>query len=160
MKARSASNRCMEPDMRITEIGILESSTSLALPLASVSIPAGTGFPSPADDYIEEKLDLNKFLIRHPAATYYAKAVGDSMTGAGIFSGDYLIIDKAIEEFNNRVIVAWLHSEFTVKRYHYDKRLGRVFLLSENKDYPPQEITPEMNFRVWGVVTYNIHKHD
>lgn len=146
--------------MRVLEFGILESSKSLALPLATVSIPAGTGFPSPADDYIEEKLDLNKFLIRHPAATYFARAVGESMTGAGIFSGDYLIIDRAIEEFNNRIIVAWLHSEFIVKRYHYDKRLGRAFLLSENKDYPPQEISPETDFRVWGVVTYSIRNHD
>lgn len=148
--------------MKIIEVGILDSSAALPLPLASMPIPAGTGFPSPADDFIEETLDLNKLLIRRPAATYFARAVGESMTGAGIYSGDYLIVDRSIEHVHNRIIVAWLHGEFIVKRYHYDKSRTRAFLISENKDYPPQEITPEMDFRIWGVVTYSIriHGHD
>ena len=144
--------------MRITEIGILDLNANRPLPLASIRIPCGTGFPSPADDYLEERLDLNKHLIKHPAATYYARAEGDSMTGAGIYPGDILIVDKAIEEVRDRVIIAWLHGEFIVKRYYIDNRLGKVYLVPENPSYYPQEITPEMDFMIWGVVTYNIHK--
>lgn len=144
--------------MRVSEIGILDLSPNNPLPLAKVRIPCGTGFPSPADDYLEERLDLNKLLIKHPAATYYARAEGDSMTGAGIYPGDILIVDKAIEAVNNKIIVAWLNSEFTVKRYYIDDRLGKVYLVSENPKYYPHEITPEMDFMIWGVVTYNIHK--
>lgn len=144
--------------MRVSELGILESETETSLPLISTRIPCGTGFPSPADDYIEESLDLNKYLIKHPAATYYARAEGDSMIDAGIYPNDILIIDKAIEELKDRVVVAWLNGEFTVKRYYIDNRLGKIFLVSENPKYYPHEITPEMDFMIWGVVTYNIHK--
>jgi len=144
--------------MRVRELGILESKTETSLPLITTRIPCGTGFPSPADDYLEEKLDLNKYLIEHPAATYYARAEGDSMIGAGIYPNDILIIDKAIEEVKDRIIVAWLNGEFTVKRYYVDNRLGKIFLVPENSKYYPHEITPEMDFMIWGVVTYNIHK--
>lgn len=144
--------------MIVRELGILDAATFPKLPLATVRIPCGTGFPSPADDYMEEKLDLNKYLIKHPAATHYARAEGDSMIGAGIFHNDILIIDKAIEEAKGRVIVAWLNGEFTVKRYIVDNRLGRVYLVPENPAYHPHEITPEIDFMIWGVVTYNIHQ--
>lgn len=144
--------------MRIIEIGIMDVNNVKPLPLANVNIPCGTGFPSPADDYLEERLDLNKHLIKHPAATFYARAEGDSMTGAGIYPNDILIVDKAIEDVKDRVIVAWLNGEFMVKRYYIDNRLGKVFLVSENPKYHPHEITPEMDFMIWGVVTYNIHK--
>lgn len=144
--------------MRITEIGILDLKGNRSLPLASIRLPCGTGFPSPADDYLEERLDLNKYLIKHPSATYYARAEGDSMTGAGIFPGDILIVDKAVEAVNNKVIVAWLNSEFTVKRYYVDERIGKVYLVPENPKYYPHEITPETDFMIWGVVTYSIHK--
>lgn len=144
--------------MIVREIGILDAIAFPKLPLATVHLPCGTGFPSPADDYLEERLDLNKYLIKHPAASYYARAEGDSMIGAGIFHNDMLIIDKAIEEVKDRVIVAWLNGEFTVKRYIVDSRLGRVYLVPENPEYYPHEITPEMDFMIWGVVTYNIHQ--
>jgi DNA polymerase V len=144
--------------MRVSEIGILDLSVNKPLPLTKVGIPCGTGFPSPADDYLEERLDLNKHLIKHPAATFYARAEGDSMIGAGIYTGDILIVDKAIEAVNNKVIVAWLNNEFTVKRYYIDDRLGKVYLVPENPKYYPHEITPEMDFMIWGVVTCNIHK--
>jgi DNA polymerase V len=144
--------------MIVREIGILDITAYPKIPLATVRIPCGTGFPSPADDYLEEKLDLNKYLIKHPAATYYARAEGDSMIGAGIFPNDILIIDKAIEEAKDRVIVAWLNGEFTVKRYIVDNRLGKVYLVPENQKYFPHEITSEMDFMIWGVVIYNIHQ--
>ena len=144
--------------MRITELGILDLSQSRPLPIARVTIPCGTGFPSPADDYLEERLDLNKLLIKHPAATYYARAEGESMKGAGIYPGDILIVDRAIETIKGRVIVALLNGEFTVKRYYVDNALSKTYLVPENPDFYPHEITPETDFKVWGVVTYNVHK--
>lgn len=95
-------------NIRVSEIGIIEPS-KLELPLSKVSIPAGTGFPSPADDYLEERLDLNKYLVKHPAATFYARVEGDSMIDAGIYHDDILIIDKAKEAEHESVIVAWLN---------------------------------------------------
>lgn len=145
--------------MRIIEIGALHSVKELDLPVAALNLPCGvTGFPSPADDYSAERLDLNRHLIKHPAATYYARAEGDSMIGAGIFPGDILVVDRSITEVQNKVIVAWLNSEFVVKRYHLDPRTDRAFLISENEKYPPYEVTPEADFVIWGVVTYSIHK--
>ncbi len=143
--------------MRVIELGIIEPS-NLDLPLYRVSIPAGTGFPSPADDYLEERLDLNKLLIKHPAATFFARVEGDSMVDTGIYNDDILIIDKAKEAEHESVIVAWLNGEFTVKTYYIDNRLGKIFLVPRNNKYLPHEITPEMDFMIWGVVTYNIHK--
>ena len=144
--------------MKVTEIGVLKSANYFDLPIATIKIPCGTGFPSPADDYIEERLDLNKLLIKHPAATFYARVEGDSMIDAGIYNDDILIIDKAKEAKHQNVIVAWINGEFTVKTYYIDPRLGKVFLVPRNNKYLPQEITPEMDFMIWGVVTYNIHK--
>lgn len=145
--------------MRVREFGILKSVTESALPLVTTRIPCGTGFPSPADDYIEERLDLNIYLIEHPEATYYARAEGDSMIGAGIFHEDFLIVDKAYNDRpNGRVIIAWLNGEFTVKRFYSDKSLKRSFLIAENPKYPPLEILPEMDFLIWGVVIWNFHK--
>jgi DNA polymerase V len=144
--------------MKVTEIGVLKSNNHFDLPLATIKIPCGTGFPSPADDYVEERLDLNKLLIDHPAATFYARVEGDSMIEAGIYHDDILIIDKAKEARHQNVIVAWINGEFTAKTYYIDQRLGKVFLVPRNNKYLPQEITPEMDFMIWGVVTYNIHK--
>jgi DNA polymerase V len=144
--------------MTVTEIGILNLTNPFDLPLTNIKIPCGTGFPSPADDYVEERLDLNKLLIEHPAATFYARVEGDSMIEAGIYHDDILIIDKAKEAKHQNVIVAWINGEFTAKTYYIDQRLGKVFLVPRNDKYLPQEITPEMDFMIWGVVTYNIHK--
>ena len=144
--------------MKVTEIGIFASNNHLELPLTSIKIPCGTGFPSPADDYIEERLDLNKLLIEHPAATFYARVEGDSMIDAGIYHDDILIIDKAEEAKHQNVVVAWINGEFAVKTYYIDPRLGKLFLVPRNDKYPPQEVTPEMDYTIWGVVTYNIHK--
>ena len=144
--------------MKVTEIGIFASDKHLELPLTSIKIPCGTSFPSPADDYIEERLDLNKLLIEHPAATFYARVEGDSMIDAGIYHDDILIIDKAKEVKHQNVVVAWINGEFTVKTYYIDPRLGKLFLVPRNDKYPPYEVTPEMDFTIWGVVTYNIHK--
>lgn len=146
--------------MRVTELGLLRSASELEHPLVTFRIPCGvTGFPSPADDYQAERLDLNSLLIKHPAATYYARAEGNSMTGAGIFPDDILILDRSLDTISGRVIVAWLNGEYVVKRYHFEQRLGRAYLLSENPDYPPYEIPPDVDFAVWAVVTASVRLH-
>ena len=114
-----------------------------------------SGFPSPADDYIEKKLDLNEHLIDHPSATFFVKVKGDSMINAGIFSGDMLIVDRSKEATNNKIVVAVVNSEFTVKRLR--KHSGKITLMPENPNYQPIEITDTTDFEVWGVVVHVIH---
>lgn len=117
--------------------------------------PVNAGFPSPAADYIEEKLDLNAYLVRHPAATFFVRANGDSMTGSGIFNGDILIVDRSLNPKNQNVVVAVVDGEFTVKRLCLS--VGNVSLLPANPKYKPIVIMDGMDFRVWGVVTHVIH---
>lgn len=132
----------------------LKARTPRPLPLYLSAISAG--FPSPAEDYVDKRLDLNEHLIRNPAATFFVRVEGDSMRDAGIASGDILIVDRATETRNGSIIVAALDGELTVKRIC--KKHGRLFLLPENPDYESIEINPEASFQVWGVVTYIIHK--
>lgn len=114
------------------------------------------GFPSPADDYVERPLDLNEYLIKHPAATFFIRVTGDSMTGAGINSGDLLIVDRSLEAGNGNIVLAILDGEFTVKRF--SKTGGDCWLVPENDAYEPVQITGTMDFQVWGVVVHVIHK--
>jgi len=118
-------------------------------------IPVTAGFPSPAEDYIEGKLDLNKHLIKHPSATFFVRVTGDSMIDAGIHPGDILIVDRAIEPDDKKVVVAVIDGDLTLKRIRMIK--GKVFLMPENENYDPLEIKEEMNFEIWGVVTNVIH---
>jgi len=139
--------------MRVTEVYELDQSTKLELPLFSSRVPAG--FPSPGDDYIDQTLDLNE-LVKHPSDTYLVKVEGDSMINAGIYDGDILIVDRAIEAENNKVIVANLDGELTVKRLSIKDT--RVLLMPDNPKYEPIEIRPLSDFRIMGVVTFVIHK--
>jgi DNA polymerase V len=118
-----------------------------------VTVPAG--FPSPAEDYAEGPLDLNRYLIHHPAATFFVRVKGDSMTGAGIFSGDLLIVDRALTPTSGSIVIAVVNGDLTVKRFHQAK--GRITLLSENPAYCPIEIDHDTDFAIWGVVTKAIH---
>lgn len=127
--------------------------TRLKLPLYGYRISAG--FPSPADDHLENSLDLNDYLIERPAATFFVRAAGNSMLGAGIQPGDLLIVDRSKEPKNNCVILATVGGEYTVKRYC--KKGSKIILKAENPAYEPLEITAEMEFQVWGVATYVIH---
>jgi DNA polymerase V len=127
---------------------------SLALPLYSSTVQAG--FPSPADDYVECKLDLNTHLIRHPAATFFVKASGESMKNAGIHSGDMLIVDRSIEATHGKIVIAAVNGELTVKRLF--RQHGEIKLLAENPSYKPIHITSEEELVIWGVVTYVIHQ--
>lgn len=122
-------------------------------PLFLATIPAG--FPSPADDYIDRRLDLNELLVRHPAATFFVRVVGDSMIGAGIHSGDILVVDRALPAEHNRVVIAAINGELTVKRLW--KKNGKVYLVAENGNFEPIEVTSDMQFEIWGVVVHVIH---
>ncbi len=130
-----------------------DQSTECSQPLFAVNVPAG--FPSPADDYKQEKLDLNKYLISNPAATYFVRVAGDSMLGAGIHSGDLLVVDRSIEPRDKKVVIANVNGELTVKRIRIRK--NKITLEPENDDYPTQNIEPETEFEIWGVVTNVIH---
>ncbi len=140
--------------MRVTHIYESAQNAKLQLPLYVASVSAG--FPSPADDFIDTKLDLNEHLIRHPSATFFVRASGDSMIGAAIHSGDILIVDRSLEAANNVIVIAALEGELTVKRFK--KKADRVFLFPENKEYKIIEVTHNETFSIWGVVTYVVHK--
>ncbi len=128
--------------------------TELPLPYAEGGIVAG--FPSPAQDYMELTLDLNKELIKHPSATFYGRVKGTSMKDAGIDEGDILVIDRSLEYRDGMTAVCFIDGEFTVKKLKIDGK--QVFLIPANKEFEPIRITPENEFIVWGVVTYVIKK--
>ncbi|MEM8832262.1 MAG: translesion error-prone DNA polymerase V autoproteolytic subunit [Cyanobacteria bacterium P01_G01_bin.19] len=127
--------------------------THCAIPLCSSSISAG--FPSPADEYVEGKLDLNQYLIPHPLATFLVRVSGNSMIGAGIHEGDLLVVDRSIEPSDGKVVIAVINGELMVKRLRY--KGNRPYLYAENPNYPPVAITEAMEFHIWGVVTSAIH---
>ena len=114
------------------------------------------GFPSPATDYMENKLDLNEHLIKHPAATFIVRAKGTSMKEASILSGDLLIVDRSLTPKNNDIVIASVFGDLTVKKLK--KKEDSLFLLSANSDYPSIEVREEMECFIWGVVTYIIHE--
>lgn len=123
-------------------------------PLALTRVPAG--FPSPADDYRDRDLDLHEHLVQHPAATFFMRASGNSMTGAGIHDGDLLIVDRSIPPRSGSVVIAILDGELTVKRL---KHCGdRPYLTPENPEHAPIWIDEGSTFEVWGVVVYVVHK--
>ncbi|MFH1049623.1 MAG: translesion error-prone DNA polymerase V autoproteolytic subunit [bacterium] len=123
------------------------------LPIFLESVSAG--FPSPAEDYMEGKLDLNKYLIKNQSATFFVRVTGDSMVNAGIYSGDILIVDRSLNPKDGSIVIAVIDSELLVKRMQYIK--NKIYLTPENPKFEPIEITGEMNFEVWGVVTTVIH---
>jgi len=114
------------------------------------------GFPSPATDYMENKLDLNEYLITHPAATFIVKVSGSSMVNANIYSGDLLVVDRSITPKNNNIVIASIFGDLTVKKLK--KKEKSFFLVSANEEYPSIEVKEEMECFIWGVVTYIIHE--
>ena len=113
------------------------------------------GFPSPADDFLDLDINLNDYLIKHKSATFCVKVNGSSMNGVGIHSGDVLIVDRAESVKNNSIVLAVIDNEFTVKSIK--KNAGKLYLNPANDNYKPIEITEDMNFHIWGVVTFVIH---
>ncbi|MDJ0626299.1 MAG: translesion error-prone DNA polymerase V autoproteolytic subunit [Candidatus Caenarcaniphilales bacterium] len=141
-------------NLNVTKCYTLDQSTQSLIELYSSRITAG--FPSPGDDYVETKLDLNRYLIKNPTATYFVKVSGESMINAGIHDGDILIVDRSLEPKEGDIVIAELDGELTVKR------LGRInkklHLISENPDYESIPVYQEANLQIWGVVSYAIHK--
>lgn len=122
------------------------------LPFIAAGIKAG--FPSPAADFDESKISLDNVLVKNREATFYAKATGNSMIGAGIDDGDVLVIDRSIEPQNNKIAVCFIDGEFTIKRILVEKDC--VYLMPENKNYQPIKVTDENELIIWGMVTYVI----
>lgn len=125
------------------------------LPLYAGRIPAG--FPSPAEDFLEKQLDLNDYIGGNRASTFLVRVQGNSMENAGIFDGDLLVVDRSVEPENGRIVLGVLNGEFTVKRINREG--NKLFLSPENPQYKPIEITEEMDFQTWGVVTFSVHQH-
>ena len=136
------------------EIHKIDISSNLPLQYADEGIKAG--FPSPAQDYLEQAIDLNKELIRHPASTFYGRVVGDSMRDEGIEEGDILVIDKSLELLDDDLAVCFI-GEFTVKRVRLEP--DAAWLVPSNSNYPPIKVTKDNEFMVWGIVTYTIKKN-
>ena len=126
-----------------------------ALPLPLYGLRIAAGFPSPADDDIEGTIDLNEYLIRHPAATFFLRVQGDSMIGAGIRDGDLLVVDRAREAKSGSIVVAAVNGELTLRRLKVEGE--RVWLLPENPDFAPLEIRDGTALVVWGVVAHTVH---
>lgn len=118
------------------------------LPLDEVRVSAG--FPSPAADYEDKRLDINAYLVRNPVSTFFFVVEGDSMQGAEIFDGDVLVVDKSIRPRHGHVVIAFVDGQRLVKRLF--RRSDRVALLAENPAYPPLEIQESQELHVWGVV--------
>lgn len=141
------------PISLITEIERFVQYKGYQLPLYGSKVSAG--FPSPADDHIERTLDLNIHLIRHPSATFFVRASGQSMIGAGIHNNDILVVDRSVEPIHGKIVIAAIQGELTVKRLI--KKNNILYLMPENDNYPPIEVKPEQEIFIWGVVTYVIH---
>jgi DNA polymerase V len=131
---------------------IPDAENSVELPYFSSGIKAG--FPSPAADFDESKISLDKILIKNHEATFYAKASGNSMIGAGIDDGDIMVIDRSLEPTNNKIAVCCIDGEFTVKRIKVAK--DGLYLLPENTAFKPIQITEDNQLIIWGIVTYVI----
>ena len=136
------------------DIHSIDASQDLPLPYAEEGIKAG--FPSPAQDYMDLSIDLNRELVKHPSSTFYGKVKGDSMVDAQVFDGDILIIDKSLEPTNGDMAVCFVDGEFTLK--FIEIRADEFLLVPANKQYAPIRVTKENDFIIWGIVTYVIHK--
>jgi len=136
----------------MTEIYKLKIEKKVELPL--YEFPVSAGFPSPADDYVDKHIDLNEYIIKHPAATFFVRVKGNSMQDSGISDGDLIVVDRALVPNNNTIVVAFLDGEFTLKRVKVKER--ELYLVPENSSYEPIKVTEDMDFQVWGVVTYCI----
>ncbi|GAO36709.1 DNA polymerase V [Sulfuricella sp. T08] len=141
------------PPVRIPDwlemLPLAEQTPPRTIPLMSHSVRAG--FPSPADDYVEKRIDLNEELIQHREATFFLRVRGHSMVGAGIDDGDELIVDRAIKPEHGRIVVAAVDGELTVKRFY--QRGGAVKLVAESPEFPDIELKDGQEMVIWGVVT-------
>ena len=126
--------------------------SEVKIPFVTEGVSAG--FPSPAGDFLETNIDLNKELSENPLATFYIKVKGNSMIDAGINDKDVLVVDRSLEPQNNKIAICCIDGEFTVKRIQVEKDC--LYLMPENKDYSPIKVTEENQLIIWGIVTYVI----
>ena len=129
-----------------------ETEAELSIPIAEGGISAG--FPSPAEDFLDLSIDLNKELIKNPSSTFYARVKGQSMQDMGIDSGDLVIIDKSIEPKNGKIAICFIDGEFTMKRIKIEKDC--CWLVPANKKYQPIKVTADNDFVIWGIVVHVI----
>ncbi|WP_018478234.1 LexA family protein [Pontibacter roseus] len=126
----------------------------LELPISQSYVAAG--FPSPADDYLEDKINLQQVLIHNPTATFLMRVRGESMRDARLHDGDILVVDRSLKPRDGHIIIGVVDGEFTVKRLL--QKGPKLYLQPANEAYPPMEITEEMDFKPWGVVVWSLHK--
>ena len=131
-----------------------DANSTRLLPLANEAISAG--FPSPAEDYIELGIDLNKYLVKNPISTFFLRVSGNSMNNAGIYSNDLLIIDRSINPNPNDIVVALLDGEFTLKRLI--KKQDSYYLKADKENYPAINLYEYVEIEIWGVAIYSIHE--
>ena len=125
----------------------------VGLPLLGFSVSAG--FPSPADDYTEENIDLNEYLIKNPFSTFFIRVKGESMINSGIHNQDLIVVDKSLIAKPGSIVIAMIDGGFTIKRL--DKKNDELYLKAENDNYPDLDLRNYRNIQIWGVVIYSIH---
>lgn len=145
----------MQQKKRNIEFYTADNQTLMSLPYVSEGIKAG--FPSPAQDYLDIAIDLNKELIRNPASTFFGRVSGNSMRDEGLEDGDILVVDKSLEPRNGDTAVCFIDGDFTLKYIRMEKE--QFWLVPANPAYPSIQITEENNFMIWGIVTYSIRHH-
>ncbi|WP_373060191.1 LexA family protein [Zunongwangia sp. H14] len=137
------------------KIFLPENTVSFTICLMSSGISAG--FPSPADDHLEDRIDLNRELIRNKDSTFFGRVEGDSMKNAGIEHGDLLVIDKSLEARNGKIAVCFIDGDFTVKRIKVENDM--VWLVAENEKYKPIKVTKDNDLLIWGIVVHVIKSY-
>lgn len=135
-------------------LDIYSATTESELNLKFISEGISAGFPSPAADFIDISIDLNKYLIKHPSSTFYGRVKGQSMTGEGINDGDLLIIDRSIEAADGKIAVCFIDGEFTLKKIKLEKDF--CWLIPANDKFKPVKVNADNNFLIWGIVTHVI----
>lgn len=142
----------------LNPLGFSKKQTTKEIPLFSQKITAG--FPSPAEDTIDESLNIHDLIVKNPNSTFFLKVSGDSMTNIGIYEGNILVVDKSITASSGDIVIASINGDFTVKRLLINRQSTptspRYYLVPENKNYKPIPITRYTDFEIWGVVTANI----
>ena len=121
-----------------------------------IIVSAAAGFPSPAENYIEENLDIGKYLVNNIESTFFVRVSGDSMINVGIYNNDIMVVDKSLTPKNQSIVVASLNGELVIKKFLKDKQ-GKCYLKSENENYPKIILDSKMETTIWGVATYVIH---
>lgn len=138
------------------QLDIYSADTDSELELPYIASGISAGFPSPALDFIDLSIDLNRHLVKHPSSTFYGRVKGDSMKDAGIHDGDLLVIDKSLNPTNDKIAVCYIDGEFTLKRIRLEKDC--CWLMPANDQYSPIKVSEENDFLIWGIVTHVIKK--